>query len=243
MKRIWLFTVFCVHLSLVFGLFAPLTAQAADVTPMVAVSNSYTVALKADGTVWSWGQGGSGEMGNGVSYVYETVVYPPVQASISDVKYIAIGNSATYAIKTDGTLWSWGWNASGELGVGDTESRNLPVQITGLSNIIQVSGSNGGCAVCLKDDGTVYAWGYNYYGEVGNGSTTMSIVPVLVTATDFTDIRAIDSGANHVVARKGDGTVWTWGRNDTKQCGRGAQTRYTSPGQVTTTGVQDIIKV
>lgn len=226
---------------------------AEDVTPRVAVSNSHTVVLKADGTVWSWGQGGSGQLGNGITYDWTKPVLAPVQANIADVKYIAIGNSNTYAIKKDGTLWAWGFNGNGELGVGDKIDRNVPTQISVLTDIIQVAGTSGGFAACLKADGTVWAWGANsitiggifYGGQLGNGTTTSSTIPVRSgeTVTEFVDIKQIDVGAGFVLARKGDGTVWTWGLNSYKQCGRTGQTYYTRPGQVTTTGIVNITRI
>ncbi len=242
MKPHWLILLFSFLVNVIFGPLSTITVYAADVTPMVAVSNSNMVVLKADGTVWSWGQGASGEAGDGRTH---EILFSPMQASINDVKFIAIGNSNVYAIKIDGTLWAWGFNGNGELGVGDKNTRMEPVQIPGLSDIIQVAGSNGGFAVCLKSDGSVYAWGDNSYGQLGNGSKTGSTLPVQcgTYVKDFNDIRAIDVGGNHVVARKGDGTVWTWGRNDNKQCGRAAQTLYTTPGQVTDSGIENILKI
>lgn len=243
MKKLSLLLIFAFQAILIGGLFSSMPAYAEDATPMVAISNSHTVALKADGTVWSWGQGGNGEMGNGTTYDWTAPLLSLVQANITDVKYIAVGNGCTYAIKKDGTLWSWGFNGNGELGLGDKIDRNVPTQIPGLTDVIQVAGTNGAFAACLKADGTVYAWGTNNAGQLGNGTTTGSTIPVQATATGFTDIREIDVAGNHVVARKGDGTVWTWGSNSRKQCGRGAQNYFNGPGQVTTTGVENIVKV
>lgn len=214
---------------------------AAEVTPMIAVGDLHTVALKADGTVWSWGYGADGQMGNNT--LYPSPCLSPVQADITDVKYIAVGNANTFAIKTDGTLWAWGFNGNGELGLGDTASRSVPTQVTGLAGVIQVAGTNGGFTACLLDTGAVWAWGYNNKGQLGNGTINNSTVPVQSTASDFADIREIDLGSEHVVARKDDGTVWTWGNNGAKQCGRGVSAWYTQPGQVTTAGVSSVTKV
>jgi alpha-tubulin suppressor-like RCC1 family protein len=217
------------------------TVLAQEVNPMVVPGNGYTVVLKADGTVWSWGEGQSGEMGNAI--LYDTPVLAPVQASIADVKYIAVGNNCTYAIKKDGTLWAWGFNGNGELGVGDTTIRTVPVQIPGLNDVVRVAGTNGGFAACVKVDGTVYAWGWNSKGQLGNGTTTHSTSPVQSTADGFENIKELDVGADHVVARKGDGAVWTWGSNAGKQCGRGTSAYYTRPGPISTTGMENIVKV
>lgn len=250
-KRTFHFFIFTLSLLAAAVTHCPAPAAAHEVTPMVAFGNGHTIILKADGTVWSWGSGGSGQMGNGTTQDYTQPYLTPVQANISDVKYIAGGNSNTYAIKKDGTLWAWGFNGSGELGVGDKIDRNVPTQVLGVENVVQVAGTNGGFAACVTADGKVYAWGANnitinrvfYGGQLGNGSTVSSTTPVQATAVGFEDIREISVGAGHVVARKGDGTVWTWGINRYKQCGRGAQTYYTSPGQVTANGIENITKV
>lgn len=202
----------------------------AGVTPMIAVGGSHTAALKSDGTVWSWGSGTSGEMGNGSNE--NSLV--PVQADIDSVKFIAAGNSCSYAIKNDGTLWAWGFNGNGELGIGNKTASNTPVQITALSDVLYVAGTSGGYALAVLDDGTVWAWGYNEKGQLGNNTQTNSLVPVQVIG--LTDIVMVDAGAGHCVALKSDGTVWTWGNNERRQCARDSSTLFRTAGQVTALG-------
>lgn len=177
----------------------------------------HTIALKHDGTVWTWGDNEYGQLGIGNDTGPQsctagpTCSKSPVQVSgLSNVVSVATGEYHTVALKSDGTVWSWGYNYQGELGDGTTIQRNEPVQVSGLSSVVSVAaGYNQSTA--LKSDGTVWAWGNNYYGQLGDGTGITNSTPVQVSG--LSNVVSIAGRAYHTIALKSDGTLWAWGYN------------------------------
>ncbi|MFL6335175.1 MAG: S8 family serine peptidase [Pyrinomonadaceae bacterium] len=174
-------------------------------------SDGHTVALKTDGTVWAWGGGLQGQLGEGVTGVETT---PVLTSDIANVAAVAAGGIHTLAVKTDGTVWAWGNNQYGQVGVPDQFNaiRTRPVQLPGLSGFVAVA-AGFTHSVALKSDGTVWAWGANGEGQVGTGNFTQPVVPTPVQVTGLSNVKAIAAGANYTLAVKTDGTVWGWGSN------------------------------
>jgi len=222
------------------GISSPVqVAGLSDVTA-IAAGFAHTVALKSDGSVWAWGRNGVGQLGDGSTTGADEGTSSPVQvAGLSDVTAIAAGSSHTVALKSDGSVWAWGYNYYGQLGDGSTTNQSSPVQVAGLSDVTAIVAS-GEHTVALKSDGSVWAWGYNYYGQLGDGSTTTQYSPVQVAG--LSDVAAIAAGGGHTVALKSDDSVWAWGRNIDGQLGNGATTKWGegiySPVQVT--GLSDV---
>ncbi|MBF0516432.1 MAG: fibronectin type III domain-containing protein [Nitrospirae bacterium] len=189
----------------------------------IAAGGYHTAAVKSDGTVWGWGYGGSGQLGNGSS----TYSYTPVQvSSLSGVTTIAAGLFHTVALKNDGTVWIWGDNTYGQLGNGTTTNVNKPVQVSGLSGVTAIA-AGFYHTIALKSDGTVWVWGRNSEGELGNGTTNNSNTPIAVSG--ISDVKAIAAGSYHSVVAKSDGTVWDWGYNALGNLGNGTYTTSTTP--------------
>ncbi|MGC5326281.1 Ig-like domain-containing protein [Brevibacillus sp. SYSU BS000544] len=196
----------------------------------IASGQSHAIALKNDGTVWAWGDNGSGQLGNG-KYVDS---YTPVQVKdpdnpsqpLSDVISIYASEFTSVALKSDGTVWTWGINYEGTLGndTDTTTTSNLPVQVvdkddpTGfLTDVKQVS-AGVYHVLALKGDGSVMAWGSNFFGQLGIGNGTdfsNTAVPVLRSegAGKLTNIKTIGGAFNHSFAVGKDGTLWGWGDN------------------------------
>src|SRR5207237_129666 len=141
----------------------------------------------SDGTVWAWGVNVYGQLGDGTTTNSST----PVQVrnlsggGRSGERGVGGGLSHSWALKSDGTVWAWGYNGDGELGDGTTTNSSWPVQVRDLSGgylsgVVAVAGGNLH-SLALKSDGTVWAWGYNGDGELGNGTTTNSSTPVQVS--------------------------------------------------------------
>jgi len=222
--------------------------QVSDLTDVTAITAGFrhTLALKTDGTVWAWGRNNYGQLGDGTTIDSTT----PVQVSgLTDV--IAIDGagdsqlSHTVALKTDGTVWVWGYNGAGQLGVTTTETcsysapcSSIPLQVSGLMEVTDISGG-GRHTTALKADGTVWAWGWNGFGQLGDGTTIDSTTPVQVSG--LTDVIAIAAGTYNTLALKTDGTVWAWGWNEYGQLGDG--TTIDSPTPVQVNGLTDVTAI
>ena len=183
-------------------------------------------ALKSDGTVWAWGHGSWGELGNGLA----TASLVPVQVSITGVTAIGTIGKSLFAIKSDGTLWAWGPNSSGEFGNNTTTQSNTPIQV--LTGVRSVATEDNGYDATLvaKTDGTVWASGYNNYGQLGNNSTTQSLVWVQVSG--LTNAVTVFGNSLSGYAIKSDGTMWAWGYNSGGELGNNTTTSSLVPVQV-----------
>ncbi len=204
--------------------------QVSSLTNITAISGGgiHSLMLKNDGTVWACGYNIYGQLGNGNN----TNSNIPVQvSSLSNISAISGGYTYSLALKNDGTVWAWGENFIGQLGNGTNTNSNVPVQVSSLTGIIAISASLGNRSLALKNDGTVWAWGSNSSGQLGNGTTTSSSVPVQVNT--LTGIIAIGGGWAHSIAIKNNGTVWAWGVNEFGQLGIGTTTNSSVPVQVT----------
>jgi len=190
----------------------------------------HTVALKTDGSLWAWGYGILGQIGNGSGAVK---AYNPVQqvGTAKDWQTIAAGPQFTIAIKTDGTLWAWGYNEFGQLGDGTTVDKNTPTQI-GSDKDWETIATGSNHTIALKKDGSLWTWGENKNGKLGDGTIVSKIVPTQIgTATNW---KAIAGGLNHTAAIKTDGTLWCWGFNANGSLGDGTNTDKLIPTQIGT---------
>ena len=176
----------------------------------VATGDYNTAAIKTDGTLWTWGANTKGEIGDNTI----TSRSSPVQTITGGTnwKQVSCGSSYMTAIKSDGTLWTWGSNLSGQLGDNTTASKSSPVQtIAGGTNWKQVSAGMQFVAA-IKTDGTLWTWGDNYYGTLGNNTNVNSSSPVQ-TIAGGTNWKQVSAGASVTGAIKTDGTLWVWGDN------------------------------
>ncbi len=177
----------------------------------VATGSSHTAAIKTDGTLWNWGNNQSGQLGDntlsGKSSPIQTI------AGGTNWKQVSCGTTHTAAIKTDGTLWLWGVNATyGALGDNTFVNKSSPVQtIAGGNNWRQVSGGQYFTAA-IKTDGTLWIWGSNGSGQLGDNTITSKGSPVQ-TIAGGTNWRQVSCGDAHTAAIKTDGTLWLWGDN------------------------------
>jgi alpha-tubulin suppressor-like RCC1 family protein len=181
--------------------------------------------------MWSWGQNNYGKLGLGNTTDYSSP--KQVGAGTTWASVSASSGNWTAAIKTDGTIWSWGRNDTfGALGLGNTTNISSPVQIGALTNWLRVSGGSYH-GIAVKTDGTIWTWGRNAYGTLGLGNTTDYSSPKQVGAG--TTWASIAGGSSHCVAIKTDGTMWSWGDNSNTGAGRlglGDQERRSSPTQI-----------
>lgn len=201
-----------------------------------ATGGTHSLALKSDGTVWAWGDNSQGELGTGSAC--QSCPVPAQVANLTGVVAVSATNQISMALKADGTVWAWGYNAFGELGNGTTTSSNVPVAVSNLSGVTAISA--GSTSLALKSDGTLWAWGFGGFGQLGNGATpSYSSVPVQVPG--LTNIIAVSSGSFHALALQADGTVWAWGSNQSGQLGDSTTTSHLSPEHLTT--INNVTKI
>ena len=189
----------------------------------------FSMFIKNDGTLWATGANGAGQLGLNDQNSRNSPVQ--VGSLLNNWKQISAGNSHNLAIKTDGTLWSWGNFGYGQLGTGSGSTSSTPVQIGTLSNWSQLStGAGRTHSLAVKTDGTLWAWGNNSYGQLGTNDLTHRSSPVQVgTLSNWSKI----SGGLYITAAiKTDGTIWTWGNNSYGQLGTNDLTHRSSPVQV-----------
>jgi len=217
--------------------------QVSGLSTAIAAGWNHSLAVKSDGTVWGWGYNGYGQLGNGTTTNSSTPVpvcaTPPAicpGSGLSGMTAIAAGLDHSLALKSDGTVWAWGYNAYGQLGDGTTINRHTPVQVSGLSGVTAIA-AGWAHSLAVKSDGTAWAWGYNGYGQLGDSTTINRLTPVQVCDTTcpgpLSGVTAIAAGQYHSLAVKSsDGTVWGWGWNGYGQLGNGTTTNSSTPVQV-----------
>ena len=195
-------------------------------------------AIKSDGTLWAWGSNSYGALGDGTNAM-RTV---PIQVmGIQNVKTVTAGEDRSLAIKTDGTLWAWGNNSQALFGNGGPVDLKEPAQVDGISGVASVSAGSGYTSnhvLAATGTGSLYAWGDNGYGQLGNGTTTGSLTPILINA--LTNVKTVEAGQYHSFAIKTDGTLWAWGNNSFGKLGIGTSINSSVPVQVALSGVAEI---
>jgi alpha-tubulin suppressor-like RCC1 family protein len=211
----------------------PVAIPNLDSVSSVAIGIRASYALRTDGTVWAWGQNGYCQLGDGTT---ANSPYPVQVSGLTDVVQIDAGYEYGMALKSDGSVWVWGnYTVLTHRG---SKLACVPEQVADVSAVSIAAGFETGYA--LQADGTVLAWGDNTYGDLGIGTneTSESRLPVQVPITDVVSI----SGGNCAgFAVRNDGTVWSWGRNSRGQLGDGTNTDAFLPTQVI--GMQDAIAV
>ncbi|OYW76315.1 MAG: hypothetical protein B7Z37_09475 [Verrucomicrobia bacterium 12-59-8] len=206
---------------------------AAQFGPIATASggDGHTAVIRADGTLWMLGNNGNGQIGIGASDSGQHPVPAQVQPGTQWIS-VAAGGFHTAAIRSDGTLWTWGYNNYGQLGDGTTTQRASPAQVGADANWLSVSAGYY-FTVGLRTDGTLWAWGYNTDGQMGNGTTSSTGQWQPVQIGSAADWAAISCGSYHVLSLKQNGTLWSWGLNSYGQVGDGTTTTpQSSPLQV-----------
>jgi len=199
----------------------------------IAAGVYHSLALKQNGSVWSWGNNSSGQLGDGT---FASQTSPQQVPGLSNVSAIAAGIYHSLALKQNGSVWSWGYNYYGQLGNGNFIYRqNHPVAVSNLINVSAIA-AGGFHSLALKQNGSVWSWGYNYHGQLGNGNFATQNHPVAVS--NLINVSAIAAGGYHSLALKQGGSVWSWGYNYLGQLGLGTNcpTNYSSVCANSSTG-------
>ncbi|PYI56209.1 invasin domain 3-containing protein [Paenibacillus flagellatus] len=210
----------------------------------IAAGDTHSLALAEDGTVWAWGDNQTGAAGIGSTS--PDFIPNPVQVRradgqmLADIDYVSAGMLFSVAVTTDGHVLSWGYNGNRQLGIGDNTNTPRPSPqpvktgaaepLTGVERV--AAGSYH--TLALKSDGSVWSWGSNAWGQLGSGDTATALYarPVMAeSGVAFGGVGSIEAGGAHSIAVREDGTIWTWGNNDRRQLGRATGASFsTFPG-------------
>lgn len=185
----------------------------------IAGGGDYSVAVDGNGIVWTWGcDDGAGELGQGA--ITSTNSPAPITTGLSNVVGVAAGNQHTLALCTNGTVFAWGQDASGQLGVGwlpYPSLTNVPIQTFVLTQIVAIAAGDSH-SLALDSSGHVFAWGNGNLGQNGDPSYSNVATPTMLTT--ISNVIAIAAGFQHSIAITADNTVWTWGDNVNGALGR-----------------------
>jgi alpha-tubulin suppressor-like RCC1 family protein len=209
---------------------ATLVTTLSNVVEISTRGANHTIVRLANNEVWGFGGGNQGQLGNGMNSASTIPVragpdclHPtdPMMNKPLKAKDISAGGAHAAAILEDDTACVWGNNSTGQLGLGDINSRNRPTQILGLANVKAIS-TGGGQTLVLLNNGDVWGFGDNTFGQLGIGSITApQTTPIKITAWSGIGIKAVRACASHSLALAGDGTVHAVGLNNLGQLGNG----------------------
>jgi len=188
--------------------------------------------IKIDGTLWTWGYNGdNGQLGQNTPLPSHKS--SPVQIPGTTWRKVRVSGYGMYATKTDNTLWVWGDNSSGQLGINaQGTDYSSPVQVPGTtwSNVPRTGNAS---VVASKTDGTFWVWGHNQHGQLAQNNETNYSSPIQLPGTTWSDDSTKwGGGFDNKLAIKTDGTLWAWGMNNHGQCGINNTANYSSPVQV-----------
>ena len=193
--------------------------------------SDHSLILKNDGTLWSTGYNGYGQLGLGNNT--DRTTFTEITINTDDIKSVYCGYYYTLILENDGTLWGCGANGYGQLGLGDTNNRNIFTQVTTDVNDIKQVYCGGYHTLMLKNDGTLWGCGNNEYGQLGlEDSNNRNTFTQITNNVD--DIKSVYCGGYHTLILKNDNTLWGCGANGSGQLGLGDKTNRTTFTQITT---------
>ena len=196
---------------------------------LIASQRFSSLATKTDGTLWVWGDNGGNSLGNNNTERYFS---SPIQIPGTQWNNIAKGGGncrSLFATKTDGTMWSWGYNSHGQLGLNDQAARSSPKQIPGTNWNIMASGTYH--SMHIKTDGTLWGIGYSSFGSpLGLNDAVHRSSPIQLPGTQWSDVTVNQQGQTY--ATKTDGTLWVWGQHSSGGLGLNDEVSRSSPTQL-----------
>ena len=228
-----------------------LSANTSEAITQVSLGGSHSAVLNSSGRIFTWGNNANGQLGNGTTGT-ATNKSAPVEITASfnlnageTIAQMSLGGNHTLVLSSNDRIFTWGYNLYGQLGDGTLTVKNTPLEITSSFNLIgsetitQVS-SGGNHSSAISSNGRVFTWGYNLYGQLGDGSTIDKTTPVEIT-TGFNligseTITQVALGNNHSIAISSTGRIFTWGYNNNGQLGDGTTIDKNTPLNITSTG-------
>jgi len=182
----------------------------------VSGGGSHALALNTDGSAWAWGYNGGGQLGDGTTT--NSSVPIAVKGLSKRVIAVAAGGDFSLALESDGSVWAWGTNDRGQLGNGTNVNSGRPSAVNGLTGRFVAIAACEAHGLALRSDGSVWGWGDDYQGQLGNGSNADTTTAVAVTGLTGRVVH-IGCGFNHSLAVKSNGSVWAWGDNSSGELG------------------------
>ena len=202
----------------------------------VSAGCEHTLGVRTNGTIWAWGAGDSGRLGNNCTTNRSSPV--SVIGGFTDWSQVAAGLRSSFGLRTNGTIWSWGYNQqAGTLGDGTTVTKSSPVSVIGgFTDWCQVAASGTTNSVChwalaVRQNGTAWAWGWNSCGQLGNNSTVCRSSPVSVEG-GFTDWCQVSAGAQHSMGLRQTGQLYAWGNGSNGRLGNNSTATQLQPAAV-----------
>jgi alpha-tubulin suppressor-like RCC1 family protein len=187
-----------------------------DWIQVAAAVRHHSLGVRANGTAWAWGLNSSGQLGDNTTTSRRSPV--SVLGSFTDWIQVSGGYSHSLGVRTNGTAWAWGSNASGRLGDNTTTTRSSPVSVVGgFTDWTQVSAGSAH-SLGVRANGTAWSWGPNFNGALGDNTITSRVSPVSVVG-GFTDWTQVSAGGDHSLGVRANGTAWAWGNNGSGRLG------------------------
>jgi len=209
---------------------------------MVGIAIAFLLFIISSNTVgasdvFAWGLNAEGQLGNDTIFTDQNI---PIKVNgLTNVADIEAGSSHTIALKS-GNVWTWGGSLRGQVGYPSLSTRNPPTQLSTISNVIIIS-SGSKHNIAVKSDGTVKAWGDNYYGQLGSGGSNNFVDHPVSVLYGPSNVIGVATGNEHSIILTSDGAVWAWGRNDVGQVGDGTTTIRQYPTKIN--GIADVADI
>jgi alpha-tubulin suppressor-like RCC1 family protein len=193
----------------------------------VSCGGQFTSAIKTDGSLWTWGANNFGQLGINAGNVPRSTPVTTFSGG-TDWKQVSCGSEHTIAIKTDGSLWIWGYNNVGQLGINDTTTRSTPVTTFVGGNTWKSVAGGYRVTTAIKTDGSLWTCGSNNNGQLGINNTANRSIPV-TTFAGGNNWKSVAGGGQFTSAIKTDGSLWTWGLNTSGELGDNTTTNRSTP--------------
>ena len=209
----------------------------------VSSGQCHSIALAADGAVWSWGGGRYGKLGHDDE---QNQLVPKKVEAFAGQRVVAVsaGGEHSLALTANGSVWSWGLGWFGRLGHGDEQSQLLPKKVEALAGQRVVTVFAGAChSFAITADGAVWSWGDGNHGKLGHGDQQNQLLPKKVEVFAGQRVVAVSTGNNHSLAHTADGALWSWGDGVFGQLGHGDQQDQLLPKKVEALAGQRVVAV
>jgi alpha-tubulin suppressor-like RCC1 family protein len=214
------------------GALKQVTTPSAGGWAAIGTGDDHICATRTDGTLWCWGNNAEGQLGIG-NTTSETLPQQVTTPAATGWATINSGSLHSCATRTDGSLWCWGDNSFGELGIGSTTNADVPQQVTTPTATGWATVSAGGAHTCAtRADATLWCWGDGFVGELGIGNATNQDLPQQVTTPAATGWATVTNGENFTCGTRAGGTLWCWGFNGSGRLGIGSSGNKSVPQQV-----------